>query len=455
MSRRSCPTPRRADLTGHSRGSRAWRSTAFALAGTVVTALAFIAQRILRIEEAPACLPAPAISADSAGGVVERFAQSSGSARSAACELAPSTAAVIDPFVEGSEFYPRMLDDLAEASSIHILMFGWKPGVWGQRFADTVAARLAAGAEVRIVVDSFGSRPYGSSSKMFQQLVDAGAEMVVNDLLPPVRHGRYPSASMSRHQLDIGRSDHRKLLVIDRAVMWTGGAGIEDHFENGEFHDVMVRLTGDVVVQAQAVFAMAFIGNGGSAESVEDWFVQPQDPGSIPTTIGQVIPGGCVTATHAARSLIERADQRLDIVNPYLTDDAIIDDLIDAALRDVRVRVVVSERSNNALASAALRHHYERMLNAGIEIWHYPDAVVHAKVIVADDSVQFGTLNLDAWALYRNFELAVVAHDAVTAQRFVEALIGPAVARSERVTNASGGTARLVESIASRLAYLL
>ena len=61
----------------------------------------------------------------------------------------------------------------------------------------------------------------------------------------------------------MGRADHRKLYVVDGAVAWTGGAGIEDHFENGGFHDVMVRVTGDVVRQAQAAFLTSFRGHGG------------------------------------------------------------------------------------------------------------------------------------------------------------------------------------------------
>jgi len=439
-----------------SAGCRRGRWAAFVVAGTALSvATIALARRILRIEERPSGATGAAISDDGAREAVCRFAASGGLARDAGNDFAPSTAGAIDPFVEGTEFYPRMLADLEQASTIHILMFGWKPGTWGDRFADTIAERLAAGAEVRIVIDSFGSRPYGSSRSMFTRLVGAGAQVVVNDLLPPVRHGWYPTARAAWNRLDIGRSDHRKLFVIDGRVMWTGGAGIEDHFENGEFHDVMVRLTGDVVRQAQAVFAMAFVGNGGSAESVDDWFVTPDDGGSIPTAIGQVVPGGCVTATHAARNLIDTATRRLDIVNPYLTDAGMINRLIEAARRDVRVRVVVSARSNNALASAALRHHYAAMLDAGIEIWLYPDAVVHAKVIAADDAVQFGTLNLDAWALYRNYELAVVADDSATTEHLIEALVDPAIARSTRVEAPSHGLAARVEGLAARASYLL
>ena len=126
-----------------------------------------------------------------------------------------------------------------------------------------------------------------------------------------------------------------------------------------------------------------------------------------------------------------------------------------AAGRGVRVRVVVSERSNNFLASAALKHHYRLLLDAGVEIWEYPGAVVHAKVIIADDRVQFGTLNLDAWALYRNFEFAVVADSGDVVNDFRRALFEPDIERSEPGRAPATAVTRFTAAVASRGAFLL
>ena len=99
---------------------------------------------------------------------------------------------------------------------------------------------------------------------MFTRLAAAGAQIVVNDVFPVDRDGLYPDdRTLDWRQDEVGRADHRKLYVIDGGVAWTGGAGIEDHFENGGFHDVMVRVTGDVVRQAQAAFLTSFRGHGG------------------------------------------------------------------------------------------------------------------------------------------------------------------------------------------------
>lgn len=143
--------------------------------------------------------------------------------------FAPTSAADIDPCVGGPAFYPRIFADVEAAQrSVHILMFGWKPGTPGDRLTELLIDRLEAGVEVRIIVDSFGSRPYGGSSEMFERLASAGAQIVVNDLVPPHRHGRYPEARRRWTMRRVGRADHRKLFVIDGLTAWTGGAGVED-----------------------------------------------------------------------------------------------------------------------------------------------------------------------------------------------------------------------------------
>ena len=95
-------------------------------------------------------------------------------------------------------------------------------------------------------------------------------------------------------------------------------------------------------------------------------------------------------------------------MNAYLTDRDMLERFLAAARRGVAVRLVVSQASNNTQASAALRHRYDDLIGAGVEIWELPGTVVHAKVVVADDVASFGTVNLDSWALYRNSEIAMI-----------------------------------------------
>src|SRR4029078_11993982 len=163
-------------------------------------------------------------------------------------------AATIEPWVEGKIFFPRIFADVEGArSSVHILMFGSRVGQVGTEMADLFERKLAEGVEVRVIVDAFGSRPNGAAKEMFTGLAAAGAQIVVNDVLPLDRDGLYPDhRPLDWRQDEVGRADHRKLYVIDGEVAWTGGAGIEDHFENGGFHGVMGGVTRAVSPQGAA-----------------------------------------------------------------------------------------------------------------------------------------------------------------------------------------------------------
>ena len=378
--------------------------------------------------------------------------------RDAAPDFAWSTAASIEPWVEGANFFPRILADVESArSTVHILMFGWREGKVGMRMAAALERKLAAGIEVRVIVDGFGSRPYKEAREMYTRLAAAGAEIVVNDTLPFDRDGVYPRSRKLRWpRHEAGRVDHRKLFILDGEIAWTGGAGLEDHFENGGFHDLMVRVTGDVVRQAQAAFLTSFRSHGGPLpESLSAYFPGLADPGSTPIAVAQVVPGGFVAASQAIRRQIDAARERLDVMNPYLTDPDLIARIVAAARRGVKVRVVVSNRSNNGLATAALRHRYAELFEAGVELWELPGTVVHAKVVVADDVVSFGTVNLDAWALYRNWEIMMIAHSPETAALLEERLFEPDIARSKRGEPPSGRRNQLESWLCDKLTFFV
>jgi cardiolipin synthase len=325
------------------------------------------------------------------------------------------------------------------------------------QMANLLERKLAAGVEVRVIVDGFGSRPYEQAREMFTRLADAGAQIVVNDVFPLDRDGLFPhDQHLDWRQDEVGRADHRKLYVVDGAVAWTGGAGLEDHFENGGFHDVMVRVTGDVVRQAQAAFLTSFRGHGGTLPAeLSRYFPEPADTGSTPVALAQVIPGGFVAASQAIRDQIDGARERLDVMNPYITDGDMIERILAAARRGVKVRIVVSETSNNKQATAALKHRYADLIAAGADVWELPGTVVHAKVVVADDVVSFGTVNLDSWALYRNSEIMILARSSEAAALVEERLFEPDIARSKPGERPSGTGERLESWLWDKLTFFL
>jgi len=399
------------------------------------------------------------VTAGQARAATEAFAAAKGKRpHDAALNFAWSHAAEIQPWAEGTNFFPRIFADIENArSSVHILMFGWREGKVGQRMAALLERKLSEGVEVRVIVDGLGSRPYAEAREMYTHLAAAGAQIVINDVVPPDRDGLFPAQQqLDWRQDELDRADHRKLYVVDGAVAWTGGAGIEDHFENGGFHDVMVRVTGDVVRQAQAAFLTSFSGHGGPLpRDLAAYFPPPADPGTTPIALAQVIPGGFVAASQALREQVDGARTRLDVMNPYFTDGDMIARILAAARRGVTVRIVVSEKSNNPPATAAFKHHYKELIDAGAVIWELPGTVVHAKVVIADDVVSFGTVNLDAWALYRNSEIMMIAHSAAAARLMEDRLFTPDIARSRRGEPAAGTGARINSWLWDKLSSFL
>ena len=432
-----------------------------AVVALVAAALFVLVYRqVLGITQRSSWPPPPdAVTPAGAEAATKAFAARSGTRpHDAALDFAWSTAATIEPWAEGANFFPRIFEDIEGAqSSIHVLMFGWREGSVGMQMARLLERKIAEGVEVRVIVDGYGSRPYGEAREMFTQLAASGAQIVVNDVFPLDRDGLYPDDQhVDWRQDEVGRADHRKLYVIDGSVAWTGGAGIEDHFENGGFHDVMVRVTGDVVRQAQAAFLTSFRGHGAPLPTdLSRYFPVPAEAGSTPIALTQVIPGGFVAASQAIREQIDGARERLDVMNPYLTDADMLQRIVAAARRGVRVRVVVSAKSNNDQASAALAHWYPALMTAGVDVWELPGTVVHAKVVVADDVVSFGTVNLDSWALYRNSEIMMIARSPEAATLFEERLFKPDIARSKPGEPPSGTQERLKSWLWDKLSYFL
>jgi cardiolipin synthase len=434
------------------------RFARLALPALVVAGVVAAYRRVLGTPQRPSWPPPDdAVTSAGAQAATEAFAARRVGTRDAAFHFAWSTAATIEPWVEGKSFFPKIFADVEDAtSSVHVLMFGWREGSIGTSMAKLLAQKVEEGVEVRAIVDSFGSRPYKQAREMFTGLAEAGAQIVVNDVKPPDRNGLYPNGTIDPRQDEVGRADHRKLYVIDGQVAWTGGAGLEDHFENGGFHDVMVRVAGDIVRQAQAAFLSSFRGHGGPLpDDLSRYFPEPADAGTTPVALAQVIPGGHVAASQAIREQLDGARERLDVMNPYLTDRGMIDRILAAARRGVKVRTVVSEVSNNAQATAAYKHRYAELRDAGVELWELPGTIVHAKVVVADDVVSFGTVNLDAWALYRNSEIMMLARSAEAAALMRERLIEPDIARSKPGESPAGTHERFQAWVWEKLAFVL
>jgi cardiolipin synthase len=338
--------------------------------------------------------------------------------------------------VEGRTFYPPMLADIeAATSSVHVNQFGFRPGRVGDRFADALLERAAAGIPVRVVVDRQGSDPDRSSRAFFQRLLEGGVDVRVVRATQP-RSSLLPEAAGAPAQWNVGHLghiDHRKTVVVDGRVGWVGGAGFEDHFEDGRFHDLFLRVTGPVVSQLQLVFVASFRWLEGtvSRDQLDALFPDHDDsPAAVPAVVLHNAPGRYRPISTAIASLLDGARESLDVVNPYVTDRGMIRRIENAARRGVRVRLFVPAEANNWACAAAQHHHHDALLDAGVRILGYP-TMLHAKAFVADGhDVLVGTCNLEAWSLRRFFEIDVLVRSPALARQFEERFAAPAEAVS-------------------------
>jgi cardiolipin synthase len=141
-------------------------------------------------------------------------------------------------------------------------------------------------------------------------------------------------------------------------------------------------------------------------------------------------------------ALIDGAAQRIDVISPYTADRGMLDRLMAAARRGVSVRFVAPATSNSWATAGAFEHYIADLQAAGVEVWQHP-VFPHAKVVLADDNVLVGSTNLDAWALYRNWEIGLLVEDPSVAETFRRDLFDRDIARS---TEAQAPTNLLVRA---------
>jgi cardiolipin synthase A/B len=379
-----------------------------------------------------------------------------------ALEFDESGAAAASVHVGGRSFFPRLLADIDRArSSVHIIQFGFRPGTIGDQFAAALEAKASAGVPVRLIVDRNGTDPEGGSQALYARLVGAGVQ-VCTSRGTQIRAPFGPLGADSRPQRwnvgALGHVDHRKMLVIDGRVGWVGGAGIEDHFDDGRFHDLFVRFEGPVVSQLQLVFltSLRWLGGTAPAREIDALFPAHDVDGELaPAVVLHNAPGRFRPITDAIASCLDSAVTSLEVINPYVTDRGMIRRMIRAAERGVRVRLFVPGRANNWACGAAERHHHRRLLAAGVDIFEHPQ-MLHAKAFVRDgEEVIAGTCNLEAWSLKRFFEIDVRVESRDLARQFEERFVAPAVEVSSPGGVPSGFAERAKSAAFAALSPLL
>ncbi|MEP7119178.1 MAG: phosphatidylserine/phosphatidylglycerophosphate/cardiolipin synthase family protein [Acidobacteriota bacterium] len=315
----------------------------------------------------------------------------------------------------GDAFYPRMLDDIRRArASICIEAYIYWAGEVGRQFAEALAERARAGVPVMILLDAVGAADIGDD--IIAVLDTAGCRIAWYNPLALRTIGNYNNRT------------HRKSLILDGAIAYTGGAGIADHWRGDargpdQWRDVQVRFCGPAAAGLQSGFAHNWQRTNSELVSGALYFptVQPSGPHALQVVLSSPETGGSNVQTLYYLA-IAGARHTIEIANPYFVPDEVaLDVLVEAARRGVRVRVMVSGRRNdNWLARQNGISRYGRLLAAGIEILEYNRSMLHHKVMVVDGQwLTVGTTNFDNRSFAHNEESNLTLFDRTQAEAFV------------------------------------
>jgi cardiolipin synthase A/B len=300
----------------------------------------------------------------------------------------------------GDAFYPAMLDAVRAARhSITIEAYIYWHGSIGIEFAEALAERSRAGVAVKILLDAVGSATIG---RRILETLEAGKCQLA--WFNPIRW--YALGG-------INHRTHRKTLLIDGCVAFTGGAGIADHWtghaqDPEHWRDTQIRLEGPAAIPLQTGFAQNWLETTGELISGPAFFPDVPSRGTVPV---QTMLSSPATGASAARILyylaIVCARKSIQIANPYFVpDQAAIDILVDARKRGVDVTVIVSGiRNDNWLARYNSTRLYGALLQRGISLHEYNRTMLHQKTMVVDGQwATIGTTNFDSRSFALNEE---------------------------------------------------
>jgi cardiolipin synthase len=315
----------------------------------------------------------------------------------------------IDVLRNGDQIFPAMLDAIDRArQTIDFLTFIYWQGEVGRRFARGLAARASEGVRVRVLLDAWGSRPM---ERDLIELMDSSGVQI--RWFRPLRRF-WPSA--------INHRTHRKVLVVDEAVGFSGGVGIADEWQGDartprEWRDTHFRVEGPAVDGLRA----AFLDNWAETddqlfdETVDRFPDQPKPGSALVQCVRGASESGWSDMATLFRTLLQLARHRIRITTPYFVPDADLGDrLCAAANRGVDVQVLLpGPIIDKRFVQLAAEGSYEQLLEHGIAVWTFQPTMLHAKVMTVDGVVaNIGSANFNPRSVTWDEEINVVAIDA-------------------------------------------
>jgi cardiolipin synthase len=299
--------------------------------------------------------------------------------------------------------------------SIHLEYYIWRPDQTGTRLRDMLIEKAKAGVHVRFLFDGLGSMTLGRA--FFRPMREAG-----------IRIATFLPGQSWRERWSINLRSHRKIVVVDGQVGFTGGMNIGDEYLGknpilGYWRDTHIRLRGPTVLQLQQVFAEDWFFATGEEVVAPELFPIPDVSGD---QVAEVVAGGPDGEVDVFHSLffaaINEARHSITLATSYFVPTpSLVTALETAALRGVRVRLLLCQKSAHRWMVAAGRSYYESLLRSGVEIYEYTRGLLHSKTLTIDGKWSLvGSPNLDSRSLLLNFEVAVAMYDPRPAAQLEE-----------------------------------
>jgi cardiolipin synthase len=318
---------------------------------------------------------------------------------------------LVEVLRNGIRIFPAMLDAIDSAQrSIDLVTFVYWQGDIAQRFADALARAAHRGCRVRVLLDAVGARKM--REELIEEMREAGCDV---RWFRPVDDG----------VTDIGAANHRthrKILVCDSSVAFTGGVGIADEWDGDarnehEWRDTHLRIEGPAVAGLQAGFIDNWADeNDDGFDPASEHLVAVSRPGS---TTMSVTRGSAETGAselwRLMLTLITCAEHHLTIATAYFNPDhRLIEALADAVERGVSVTILVpGEHADKRFVRFAGEETYAELLDAGIDVRSYRTSMMHAKVITVDGVVAtVGSANMNRRSTQFDEETNVVIFDS-------------------------------------------
>jgi cardiolipin synthase len=329
--------------------------------------------------------------------------------------------------VNGIQIFPAMLRDIRQARrTVCMETYIFEADEAGRQFASAMIDAARMGVEVRLLVDDWGS----SLKDLKQELNDAGVH---------VRKYR-PVRLFSIYK--VGKRTHRKILVVDGQIAYTGGLGISkewlgDARNTKEWRDTQVRVEGPVVAQMQAIFSEDWTYTTGEILAGDKYYPRISDAGAIPA---QAIKASRGDASSLAKMFyfmaIQSANHSIHIANAYFVPDKQVREaLVKAVQRGVDVQIMFPGRNIDLpLVRLASWNHYGDLLKAGVRIFEYQPTMMHNKIMVVDGLyATIGSINFDSRSMNANAEESLAFYDREFAQT-MEAMFEEDKKRCEEIT---------------------